>query len=93
MQITTPAWLSVINKLNGGGLATPTGVNMRKPIALYTLNNVSGILIYEVTDEYVVAGLNEYKPEKFEVKYDGDRPYFDWGGMIYLDECIKIVTN
>ena len=71
-----------------GGI--PDRINMDKPIAVYTLNNVSGILIYKVTDEYVIAGLNEYEPDEFEVKYDGDRPYFDWGGMIYLDECIKI---
>lgn len=67
---------------------------MRKPIALYTLNNVSGILIYEVTDEHVIAGLNKYEPEEFKVQYDEDgRAWFDWGGMIYLDECIKIVSN
>ena len=64
---------------------------MLKPIATYTLNNVSGIAIYDVTDEYVIAGLNECEPEEFKVQYDEDgRAWFDYGGTVYLDECTKL---
>lgn len=63
----------------------------RKPIAVYTLNNVSGIAIYDFDDEHVTAGLNDFEPEQFDLHYDDDgRAWFNWGGMVYLDECTKI---
>ena len=63
-----------------------------KEIARYPLNNVSGLAIYRADDESVLVGLNNDTPKEIGVQYDEDgRAWFEWGGRVYLDECLRIL--
>lgn len=59
----------------------------RKGIATKTLNNVSGLILYDMNDEEVLIGMNNEKPEKVELQYDEQGlPYVEYYGVQYLDE-------
>ncbi|MBQ6519140.1 MAG: hypothetical protein IJI14_10490 [Anaerolineaceae bacterium] len=70
------------------------------PVGGYAISNVGGVVIYEVNDEYAVAGLScggEVKNiRKHKVYWDyidetGETsPYFNKNGVrILLSECIR----
>lgn len=64
---------------------------MKKVIATLPVCNTISLNIYEVNElgEYVVVGYNDENPTYCELKYDGDRPFFDLhGDIFYLDEFI-----
>ena len=44
---------------------------MPKPIASYTICNTGGVLIYEVTEDYVLAGMNNEEPKECRIVEDG----------------------
>lgn len=63
----------------------------KKIIASYPLTNVAGIAIYEVNEDYVIAGLNNDKPRRYKVYGNTKGFFFNWGRIrIYLHECLKV---
>lgn len=62
---------------------------MPKIIAVATINNTSGIALYDVTDEQALVGLNNDKPEWVDIEWDSE-PYIDFHGKIYMSEFIKV---
>lgn len=64
---------------------------MRKVIASWGICNTASLNVYEVNDDHVLVGINNNEPELVDIEYDPEgRPYIDWGGEYYLDECMRI---
>lgn len=60
-------------------------------IASYPLTNNGGIAIYEVNEDYVIAGLNNNRPKKYKLYNNTKGFFFNWGRIrIYLHECVRI---
>ena len=62
---------------------------MLKVIAVATINNTSGIALYDITDEQALVGLNDDKPEWVDIEWD-DEPYIDFYGKTYISEFIRV---
>ena len=61
------------------------------PIAVKTLNNVSGLAIYKLTDENVLIGFNNEKPQLKTIKYDkNEKAYVNYYGKQYLSDFVKV---
>lgn len=63
---------------------------MLKVIAVATINNTSGIALYDITDEQALVGLNDDKPEWVNIEWDDEQPYIDFYGKIYISEFIRV---
>lgn len=46
-----------------------------EPVASIVISNTGSVLIYEATDEYVIAGFNDELPEICEVHHEADEDY------------------
>ena len=62
---------------------------MPKIIAVATINNTSGIALYDITDEQALVGLNNEKPEWVNIEWD-DEPYIDFYGKTYISDFIRV---
>ena len=62
----------------------------KKPLAIATKTNVSGLVIYEMTSDKVLIGLNDEEPSWVTIDYDYEgEPYVNYYGMTYLNEFVK----
>lgn len=41
-----------------------------EPIASITMSNTGGVVIYDVADDYILAGINDDVPDYYEVHYE-----------------------
>lgn len=65
-------------------------MNNRKPLAIATITNVSGLVIYEMTSDEVLIGFNDEEPTWVEIQYDDQgEPYVNYYGVTYLSEFVK----
>lgn len=63
----------------------------REVIASWGICNTASLNVYEIEEDVLLVGINNNRPEKREIQYDLEgRPYIDWGGEYYLDECMRI---
>lgn len=69
---------------------------LQTPIAGCHISNDSGIVIFDLNDEFVVAGLSlgnkpYSKVRKHQIHFDNDgNPYFNKLGMkVFLSDCIR----
>jgi hypothetical protein len=67
-----------------------------KPVAGCHISNTGGIVVFEATEEFVVAGFSIVdspfsEVRKHKVHYDRDgNPYFNKRGYkVFLSECIR----
>lgn len=66
-------------------------MNDKKPLAVATKTNVSGLVIYEMTSDEVLIGFNDEEPSWVEIKYDREgEPYVDYYGKTYLNEFVRL---
>lgn len=63
---------------------------MPKVIAVATKTNVSGLALYDITDEQALVGLNNDKPEWVDIEWDDEQPYIDFYGKTYISEFIRV---
>lgn len=64
-------------------------------IASLGLWNTASLNIYDIEhgiEDYVVAGMNNYRPRRYKVYYSTNKgAYFNWAGhRYYLNEFLKI---
>lgn len=57
--------------------------------AVATKTNVSGIALYDITDEQALVGLNNDSPEWVDIKQDSE-PYIDFYGKTYISEFVRV---
>lgn len=67
----------------------------REVIGVCPLCNTASVNVYEVNEDYVLAGINDEDPEECEVLWDRDNeaviPYFKLGQLeIGLNEVMRV---
>lgn len=64
---------------------------MDKLIAVIGLTNTSSMNIYDLSDEEVLAGINNEKPRKYKVYVNTKGYYFNFRGCrFYLEEAMRV---
>lgn len=63
--------------------------NIIKPIAVIGLTNTSGIEIYDINDEQVLAKLTNKAPRWYKLYTNTKGTFFNLAGRQYLDQAIR----
>ena len=64
---------------------------MNKVIAVIGITNVASMNIYDISDEEVLAGINNEKPRKYKLYVNTKGYYFNFRGRrFYLEEAMRV---
>lgn len=64
---------------------------MTKVIAVIGITNVASMNIYDISDEGVLAGINNATPRQYKVYVNTKGYYFNFRGRrFYLDQAMRV---